>query len=113
MEVFRGCAGWAGEGSEKGKVGDIVRTTGEYVVLALTALFVGRPVIELTIFACIILYRLMFEDVVCYSTVATILALRVLPQLYTSILFLFLDTSGLYSFTRHPKSMSTDARTQR
>ena len=43
----------------------------------------------------------MFKGVVCYSTAATIPALRVKWQLYASSLVLFTDKAGLCSFIRH------------
>lgn len=57
MEVFRGCVGWAGEGSENANIGDIVRAKGGLSVRRSGAwsAVVIRPVIELTILAYMIL----------------------------------------------------------
>ena len=55
MELFKGCVGWTGEGSETGKVGDIVgaKVDFQYIIPVLAALFVGWPVIELIILAAV------------------------------------------------------------
>ena len=56
MEVLEGCVGWAGESAPDGGIGDVGQTEVESqdVVLAFAVLFVGWPVIDLAVLACMV-----------------------------------------------------------